>query len=245
MHRRAFVSLLGSTGLASLAAGSLPARVLAGACAGPSFSPGYLGGAEVPVKRGGAILVSLTMGFGGDGRSSDPLAGAYTLRSGSTSIPLHVERTAPGLLRLVPARFTAGQYTVQGPAGERAVTLVDAPAATVAPAFLERVSLVRSPGTQQPYSPATWSLRARLREGLPANVAGLLVALETPNAPYTLFAPWSAAGERDVPLYHSPGRCGADVPGVSPPSVGNVIRVTVIDAGGAVSVRSNHVEIRE
>ena len=42
-----------------------------------------------------------------------------------------------------------------------------------------------------------------------------------------------------------PGRCQADAPGVNPPPVGSRIRLACVGANGAVSARSNDVEIRE
>lgn len=242
MDRRGFVSLLAASGLTSLALG--PSRVLAGACATPSFTAGYLGAEAARIRRGGALLVGLTQGFGGGDSNADPLSGAYTLEREGASIPLRSERTAPGLLRLVPTRFVPGTYTARGPAGTREVTLEDGIAPTLAPAVLEKVELVRSPGSSQPYFPATWGLVATLRAPLPVNVLGVLVALEAAGSPYRLFAS-ATAGERSVRLYSSPGRCTRDVPDAAPPSATDIVRIAVLDARGVVSARSNHVTIRE
>jgi len=231
--------------MASLGAGAmsalLPRSARAGACATPGFAPVYRTPAGTTIGPGGAIVLGLDMSFGGG--MAEPFGGQYTLTVAGTPMRLHAAPLAPGLVRLVPHRFVAGAGVVSGPAGELAVTVVDTAVPLPAPCRVTRVDMVRHAGSQQPYYPETWGLQARLRSALPASVVGVVVAPAAEGSAYGLFAVRS--GDALQPLYHSPGRCQADAPGVNPPPVGSRIRLACVGANGAVSARSNDVEIRE
>jgi len=124
-----------------------------------------------------------------------------------------------------------------------AVTLVDTVATPPAPCQLSRVRVLRYEGSQEPYSPATWALEARLRAALPTSVVGVLVAPAAAGSAYGLFA---VTGDRGLQfLYRSPGRCQIDMPGANPPAVGTRVRLACVGANGAVSSRSNDTAIDE
>lgn len=244
MNRRSFVSLAAVSGLCALAAPLISARrAQAGACMTPGFVPRYLSASGVSIGPGGGVLLGLTPSGGGD-PSADPFAGAYTLVSGATIFALRRVNVAPGLVLLVPPRFVAGAYTVRGPAGELAVRLSEQVSALPAPCFVERVYVTRNPGSQEPYSPATWGITARLREGLPAGIIGVLVAPEVTPSPYGLFAV-ASVGAREVGLFNSPGRCQASIPEQNPPAPGTNVRLALVGSAGTISARSNHVAVRE
>lgn len=241
MRRREWLAWsVGTVGASALSA-LLPASASAGACAMPGFAPVYRTPAGTTIGPGGAIVLGLDMSFGG-GRE-EPFGGPYTLTVGGTPMRLHAAQLAPGLVRLVPHRFVAGAGVVSGPAGELAVTVVETTVAPPAPCRVARVDMIRYPGSQQPYYPETWGLQARLRATLPESVAGVVVAPAAAGSAYGLFA--VRVADPLQPLYHSPGRCQADAPGVNPPPVGSRIRLACVGVNGAVSARSNDVEIRE
>lgn len=241
MRRREWLAWSVGTMSAGALSALLPASVSAGACATPGFGPVYRTPAGTTIGPGGAILLGVDMSFGGG--VAEPFGGAYTLTVGGTPMRLHAAPLAPGLVRLVPHRFVAGAGVVSGPAGELAVTVVETNVAPPAPCRLARVDMVRYPGSQEPYYPETWGLEARLRSALPASVVGVVVAPAAVGSAYGLFAVRS--GDALQRLYHSPGRCQAEVPESNPPPVGARIRLACVGTNGAVSARSNDVEIRE
>lgn len=244
MRRRAFFTLAAASGVSALAAPLLRPRVAhAGACAPAAFAATYLTPAGITIGAGGAILLGVRMQFGGDGERTDPLRqGSYTLVRDEATLPLRAEHLAPGLTRLLPPRGASGPYVVRGPAGDLAVNVVASAARAPRACFLRGARVERFPGSSQPYSPETWGVTAELRDAIPRDVIGALVAPEASGAPYGLFTA-ATAGERSLALYHSPGRCAADVPGASPPGADQTIRLALVGANGAVSVRSNHVTI--
>lgn len=241
MRRREWLAWSVGTLSAGALSTLLPSAASAGACATAGFGPVYRTPAGTTIGPGGAILLGVDMSFGGG--VAEPFGGAYTLTVAGTPMRLHAAPLAPGLVRLVPHRFVAGAGVVSGPAGELAVTVVETPVALPAPCRVARTNVVHHPGSQQPYYPTTWGLEARLRTALPAGVVGVVVAPAAVGSAYGLFAVRSADALQ--PLYHSPGRCQADVPGANPPAAGSRIRLACVGANGAVSARSNDVEIRD
>jgi hypothetical protein len=231
--------------MATLGAGALgafsPASARAGACAPPGFEPLYRTAAGATLGPGGAILLGAQLNFGGG--MEDPFRGPYTLTVDGARVGLHAAPLAPGLVRLIPSRFVAGAGVVRGPAGELAVTLVEVAATPPAPCQVASVRVHRNEGSQQPYSPPTWGLEARLRRPLPADVVGVVVAPASAGSAYGLFAVRGEGGVQS--LYHSPGRCQIDMPGANPQAVGTRVRLACVGANGAVSVRSNDVAIRD
>ena len=212
------VATLGTSALSAF----LPSTARAGACAPPGFGPAYRTVAGATLGRGGAILLSADLHFGGG--MEDPFGGHYTLTVGGATIRLH-----------------AG--VVRGPAGELPVTLVDAAATPPAPCRVATVRVVRHEGTSEPYSPPTWGLEARLHTALPTDVVGVAVAPAAQGSAYGLYA--VSSGDRVQRLYHSPGRCQIDMPGANPPAVGARVRLACVGANGTVSVRSNDVDVRD
>lgn len=244
MNRRSFVSLAALSGVTALGAPLIsPRRAQAGACMTPGFMPRYLSASGVTIGPGGGILLGLEPSGGRD-PSADPFAGAYTLTQGETALDLRHVNVAPGLVLLVPPRFVAGAYTVRGPAGELAVRVSDRATPPPSPCAVERIDVSRDPGSQEPYFPPTWGLMAHLRAPIASGIVGVLVAPEATPSPYMLFAR-AEAGSRSAQLYRSPGRCSPSVPNENPPSPGSVVRLALVSAAGTISVRSNHVSVRE
>ncbi|MBK6580779.1 MAG: hypothetical protein IPG17_32445 [Sandaracinaceae bacterium] len=231
------VATLGTSALSAF----LPSNALAGACAPPGFGPAYRTVAGATLGRGGAILLSADLHFGGG--MEDPFGGHYTLTVGGATIRLHAAPLAPGMIRLLPNQFVVGAGVVRGPAGELPVTLVDAAATPPAPCRVATVRVVRHEGTSEPYSPPTWGLEARLHTALPTDVVGVAVAPAAQGSAYGLYA--VSSGDRVQRLYHSPGRCQIDMPGANPPAVGARVRLACVGANGTVSVRSNDVDVRD
>ncbi|MCA9535525.1 MAG: hypothetical protein KC593_17650 [Myxococcales bacterium] len=241
MRRREFLSW----SMVGAGAGALglvtPGRVLAGACAPPSFAPVYRTPPGTSIGPGGAIVVGADLQFGGG--EADPFADTYTLSVAGVRVRLRIERWAPGVLRLIPLSPVTGAGVVRGGAGELAVSLVSTPAVAPAPCHVTRARIQRYEGSSEPYSPPTWSLQAHLRAALPQSVLGVAVAPAAAGSAYGAFEPRS--GDRVQRLYQSPGRCQMDVPGANPPAPGQRIRVACLGVNGAVSVRSNDVEVRD
>lgn len=241
MRRREMLAWsMGTLGASALSA-LLPASARAGACAPPGFGPAYRTAAGAALGRGGAILLSADMHFGGG--MEDPFGGHYTLTVGGATIRLHAAPLAPGMIRLVPNQHVTGAGVVRGPAGELAITVVDTVAQPPAPCRVASVRMVRHEGSQEPYSPPTWGLEARLHAALPTSVVGVVVAPAARGSTYGLYA--VSSGDRVQRLYHSPGRCQIDMPGANPPAVGARVRLACVGANGTVSVRSNDVAIRD
>ncbi len=247
MNRRQMISLsLGAFGASALSL-SLPRWARAGACAEAGFIPTFRTPEHTLIGPAGAILIGLEQRFGGG--DEEPLGGRYTLTVRGEPVRLLTAPLAPGLLRLVPARFPTGaaggpseaEGVVSGPAGSLRVRLTATPAAPPAPCHLESARIRRNPGSSEPYSPATWSLSARLREALPSNVLGVIVAPAEARSAYGLYAATSASADQF--LYRSPGRCEGGIPGANPPGEGRRIRLACVGKNGAVSVRSNDIEI--
>jgi hypothetical protein len=239
MHRRDILAWSVGTLGAGVLGTLTPRAARAGACAEPGFVPVYATPAGAQLGRGGAVLVTANMTFGGG--PPDPFDGRYTMTVGGERVWLHATRVAPGLLRLAPVPFVAGAGVVSGPAGDLNVTWDTAAATPPAPCHVQAVDLYRHAGSQEPYSPSTWGLRARLRSPLPDSVLGVVVAQAAAGSRYGLYAPRS--GDRMQGLYSSPGRCSADTPGAHPPAAGQRVRLACVGLNGVLSVRSNDVEI--
>ncbi|MCA9574963.1 MAG: hypothetical protein R3B40_19895 [Polyangiales bacterium] len=228
---------LGAAALSSLS----PRTARAGACAEPGFMPVYRTAAGARLGRTGAVLLGVDMSFGGGTR--EPFAGRYSMTVDDAPVRVHASPLAPGLVRLIPNRFVAGAGVVTGPAGELRVTWVDAQEAAPAPCFVRSVEMYRNEGSQEPYSPPTWGLRATLRDPLPGSVVGVVVAPAASGSRYGLFA--ERSGDRMQGLYHSPGRCQAELSDVNPPGTGSRVRLACVGQDGQVSVRSNDVAVRD
>lgn len=213
-------------------------------CAAPRWAAHSLGTLSSPLPRlGAALVVAMEPDASGSATTADMPALNVT-RGRRTSWPLTPVAIAPGLYRVpFDAHVTRGIWTLHGLGPDATLTLglTTLPGVPVRPAVHEirRVAAtgIGAAGTQR------IEVRATLDFPVPDGVIASIVTWNTDATP----AAWAhvAVGQREIPLYTEPGRCGAVPPGWTAPPEGTLIaRVAWVDRFGQVSPPSDAITVQ-